>query len=74
MCYNKQILESDNEVKAVWKTVKKETGRVSTEVAPSTKNSKLIAHSFNSYLLTITEKKGQRHQNLNDKRRNKVPY
>jgi hypothetical protein len=31
MHYNKQILELDNKVKAVWKIVRKETGRVSTE-------------------------------------------
>jgi hypothetical protein len=31
MHYNKQILESDGNVKAVWKIVKKETGKVSTE-------------------------------------------
>jgi hypothetical protein len=31
MHYIKKILESGNKVKAVWKTVKKETGKESTE-------------------------------------------
>jgi hypothetical protein len=39
MQYNKQILDSDNEVKAVWKIVKKQTGKVSTEgVTPINKD------------------------------------
>jgi hypothetical protein len=62
MHYNKQILESNNKVKAVWKIVKKETGKYSTEVTPSIKindnaiqNPKLLANSFNTYFLTIIE-------------------
>jgi hypothetical protein len=53
MHYNKQILQSDNEVKAVWKIVKKE---YSTVVTPSVKiynnvkkKNKIIADSFNTY-------------------------
>jgi hypothetical protein len=61
MHYNKQILESNNKVKAVWKTVKKETRKYSRqEMTPSIKindnvikNPKLIANSFNTYSLTI---------------------
>jgi hypothetical protein len=61
MHYNKQILESDNKVKAVWQIVKKEAGKFSTEeVTPSIKinenvikSPKLIA---NSYPLTIIER------------------
>jgi hypothetical protein len=34
MHYNKQILESDNKVKAIWKIVKKEIGKYSKEVTP----------------------------------------
>jgi hypothetical protein len=56
MHYNKEILESNNKVKAVWKIVKKETGRYSTEEAtPSIKindnaiqNPKLLANSFST--------------------------
>jgi hypothetical protein len=53
--YNKQILESNNKLKAVWKIVKKETGKYSTEVTPSIKindnaiqNPKLLANSFST--------------------------
>jgi hypothetical protein len=36
MHYNKPILESNNKVQAVWKIVKKDTGKYSTEeVTPS---------------------------------------
>jgi signal recognition particle GTPase len=64
MHYNKQLLESDNKVKVVSKIVKKETGKVSKEdVTPSIniidnviKNPKLIAHSVNTYFLTIVER------------------
>jgi hypothetical protein len=64
MHYNRQILESKNKVKAVWKIVKKETGKYFTEeVTPSVKingnaiqNPKLLANSFNAYFLTITER------------------
>jgi hypothetical protein len=39
MHYNKQLLESDNKVKVVWKIVKKETVKVSKEdVTPINKN------------------------------------
>jgi hypothetical protein len=34
MHYNKQMLQPNNKVKAVWKIVKKETGKYSTEVTP----------------------------------------
>jgi hypothetical protein len=61
MHYNKQILESDNKVEAVWKFVTKKTGNISTDLAPSInindnviKKSNLIAHSFNIHFLTIT--------------------
>jgi hypothetical protein len=62
--YNKQLLESDNKVKVVWKILKKETGKVSKEdVTPAIKinynvikNPKIIAHSFNTYFLTIVER------------------
>jgi hypothetical protein len=38
MHYNQQILESDNKLKAIWKIVKKETGKYSSEeVTPSIK-------------------------------------
>jgi hypothetical protein len=38
MHYNKQLLESDNKAKVVWKIVKKRTGKVSKEdVTPSIK-------------------------------------
>jgi hypothetical protein len=64
MHYNKQILESNNKAKAVWKIVKKETGKHSTEeVTPSIKindnaiqNPKLLANTFNIYFLTIIER------------------
>jgi hypothetical protein len=64
MHYNRQILESNNKVKAVWKIVKKETGKYSTEdVTPSIKindnaikNPKVLANSFNTYFLTIIER------------------
>jgi hypothetical protein len=54
--YNKQILESNNKVKAVWKIVKKETGKYSAEeVTPSIKiydnaihNPKLLVNTFNT--------------------------
>jgi hypothetical protein len=56
MHYNKQVLESDNKVKAVWKIVKKERGKYSTEeVTPSIKinenvikSPKLMANSFST--------------------------
>jgi hypothetical protein len=59
-----QILESNSKVKAVWKTVKKETGKYSTEeVTPSIKindnaiqNPKLVTNTFNSYFLTTIER------------------
>jgi hypothetical protein len=62
---NKQTLESNNKVKAVWKIVKKETGKYFTEeVTLSIKindnaiqNLKLVANSFNTYVLTIIERK-----------------
>jgi hypothetical protein len=64
MHYNKQILESDNKVEAVWKIVTKETGNISTDVAPSInindkviEKSDLIAHSFNIHFLAITNNK-----------------
>jgi superoxide dismutase len=64
MHYNKQVLESNKKVKAVWKIVKKETGKYSTEeVTPSIKindnaiqNPKLFANSFNTDFLTIIER------------------
>jgi hypothetical protein len=57
-------LESNNKVKAVWKIVKKETGKYSTEeVTPSIKindnaiqNPKLLADTFNTYFLIIIER------------------
>jgi hypothetical protein len=64
MHYNKQILESNNKVKAVWKIVKKETGKYSTEeVTPPIKidddaiqNPKPLANTFSTYFLTIIER------------------
>jgi hypothetical protein len=64
MHYNKEVLESNNKVKAVWKIVKKETEEYSTEeLTPSIKvndnaikNPKLLANSFNTYFLTQTQK------------------
>jgi hypothetical protein len=63
MHYTKQILESHNKVKAVWKTAEKETGKFSTEEVTSLmkinniiKNPKLTEHSFNTYSLTVTER------------------
>jgi hypothetical protein len=57
MHYNKHILESNNKVKGIWKTMKKETGKYSTEeVTPSIKDPKLLTNSFNTYFLTIIEK------------------
>jgi hypothetical protein len=64
MHYNKQILESNSKVKAVWKIVRKVTRKCSTEeVTPSIKvndnaiqNPKLLAYSFNTYFLTIIER------------------
>jgi capsular polysaccharide biosynthesis protein len=57
MHFNKLIVESDNKVKTVWKIVKKETGKQSTDTAiqPIKVNdnivhdSKHIANSFNNY-------------------------
>jgi hypothetical protein len=64
MHYNKQVLESNNKVKAVWKIVKNETGKYSTEeVIPSIEinynaiqNPKLLAYTFNTYFLIIIER------------------
>jgi hypothetical protein len=62
--YNKEILESNNKVKTVWKIVKKETGKYSTEEMTqsikindnATQNPKLLANTFNIYFLTIIER------------------
>jgi hypothetical protein len=64
MNHNKQILESNNKVKTVWKIVKKETGKYSTEEVTRSikindnaiKNPKPLANSFNTYFLTIIER------------------
>jgi hypothetical protein len=56
MHYNTDILESNNKVKAVWKIMKKVTGKYSKkEAIPSIKindnairNPKLLADSFNT--------------------------
>jgi hypothetical protein len=63
MHYNKQISETNNKVKAVWKIVQKETEKYSTEVTPSIKindngiqNPKLLENSFNTCFLKIIER------------------
>jgi hypothetical protein len=81
LAFNKHILESDSEVKAVWKIVKKETDKVSTEVAPSItiydnviRNHKLTIYSFSTHSLNSYRKNEQLYNNLNNRRRNKVLY
>lgn len=64
MHYNKQIQELNNKIKAVWKIVKKETGKHSAEdVTPLKKtndnaieNPKLFINHFNTYVLTIVKR------------------
>jgi hypothetical protein len=61
MHFNKLIVESDNKVKTVWKIVKKETGKQSTdiEIPPIKINDNIvddpkhIANSFNTYYTGI---------------------
>lgn len=64
MHYSKQMLESDNKLKAIWKIVKQEIGKYSSEeVTPPImmkdnviKNPKLNANPFNTYFLTVMER------------------
>jgi hypothetical protein len=64
MHFNKLVVESDNKVKTVWKIVKKETGKQSTdiEIPPIMINynivydPKHIANSFNTYFLMTVER------------------
>jgi hypothetical protein len=57
MHYNKKILESDNKVKAIQKIVKRKYSSPSIKINDNViKNPKLIAHSFNTYFLTIIQR------------------
>jgi hypothetical protein len=59
MHYNKQLLDSNNKVKVVWKTVKYSTEEVTLSIKindNAIQNPELLANSFNTYFLTIIER------------------